>query len=520
MDMKVRPVVLCILDGWGEGFDGPFNSIIRGRTPNMERFKRIYPATTLETSGISVGLPEGQMGNSEVGHMTMGAGHVFMQDLPRIHQAIADGSFDQLPGLLSFIKECQEQTGVCHVVGMLSSGGVHGHSDHMVATCHVLARHGLTVYVHGFLDGRDVSPQSAQEDVDLFLQHIASQKILTLGKVHLATLSGRYYGMDRDQRWERTAQAFHTITQGGTALEEPLSFIQRSYTQGITDEFMTPSVVGTYPGINPNDGIFMTNFRADRVLQLLAALSIPSFSAFDRKGFCHQGPRLAMAAYSQALTPLWPPLFPPYEIFETLGAQVAQHGRRQLRLAETEKFAHVTYFLNGGKEEPFEGEDRILIPSPRVAHYNLQPEMSAGEITKKLIEAIASKVYDLIVVNYANADMVGHTGDFTATCQAIECLDTHLGEVEHALLAHDTSLFLTADHGNAEQMYDATTDLPHTAHTTNAVPAILVNPMMSCSLDSGSLQDVAPTLLELMGISCPMSMTGRSLIREPLGKGS
>lgn len=506
-----RPVVLCIFDGWGIGAATADNSIKNARTPCFDALWRNWPHGQLETSGLSVGLPEGQMGNSEVGHMTMGAGRVIYQDLPRISREIEKGVFEDQALLQDFVEQLKKKGRPCHLMGIFSDGGVHGHMDHLIAAARFFSQKGVKVYVHGFLDGRDTSPQSAKG----FLEKIESVFLSCKGPhPEVMSLSGRYYAMDRDKRWERLKLAFNAIVQGKATrcFSSPLDFLKKSYEEGVFDEFVIPGVRSGYQGMAPEDGVFMVNFRADRVVQLLSSLADPNFSSFDRDGFIHRGPRLGMVSYVASLDPFFPALFTSFEVKKTLGELVSHQKMRQLRLAETEKYAHVTYFFNGGREEPFEGEDRYLVPSPKVASYDLSPEMSARELTEKLCEAIEIGGYDLIVVNYANADMVGHTGNFEASCQAVECLDQCLSEIIESLQKKKGVLLLTADHGNAECLKDPATGGSHTAHTLNPVPILLVGLQERVSLRNGTLADVAPTLGEVLGLDKVPEMSGSSLI--------
>lgn len=512
-EIRLRRVVLCILDGWGESEPSATNSITTAPAQHFDRLRALYPSAKVDTSGLEVGLPEGQMGNSEVGHMTIGGGRVFMQDLPRISQAIMKDEIWKNLELNKFIESCKiSKNNVCHLLGLLSPGGVHSHIDHLIHMAKFLAKQGTEVSVHVFLDGRDTPPQSALA----YLQDF-EDSLKEYGNISINTVSGRYYAMDRDQRWDRLEKAFQAIVFGRSPhqYKNPREVVMKAYAAQVTDEFIVPAVKRGYTGIAHSDGIFMMNFRADRVIQLLSALVLPDFNSFDREGFCHQGPRLSISSYSQVLTPFWPPLFAPYGVTSTLGEVVSQAGLRQLRLAETEKFAHVTYFLNGGREDIFVGEERCLIPSPKVSSYDLKPEMSANEVCEQLIKAIESEIYHLIIVNFANADMVGHTGDLKATQKAILFLDNCLAKLEMVLISHDTTMLVTADHGNAEEMLDLSTQAPHTAHTLNLVPAVLINPPeKGVTLQNGTLADIAPTLLHLMGLPQPSLMSGISLIKE------
>ena len=504
-----RPVVLCILDGWGSRRQEVDNAIILGNTPNFDRMTETCPMAYLETSGLKVGLPDGQMGNSEVGHTNLGGGRVVLQDLPRIDKSITDGDFPEIEALKSAITRLKETGGTCHVMGLLSPGGVHSHQDHMVALVRVLSDAGIPVAVHGFLDGRDVPPSSALGYVKKFEQDIHS-----CNNAAIATLSGRYYAMDRDKRWGRVEKAYNAMVDGvGAHVGCSLEAIEASYTENVTDEFVLPAIIGGYDGMKDGDGLLMANFRADRAREILVALVDPDFDGFRRlrvPDFCS---RLGMSEYSVSLSKFMATMFPSENIPDTLGEVVSRNGLTQLRIAETEKYAHVTFFFNGGSEEIYAGEDRILVPSPDVATYDLKPEMSAPEMTDKLVAEILSEKYDLIVVNFANPDMVGHTGIMSAAKIAVETVDNSLGRLTDALKQVGGSMLVTADHGNIELMKDQQTGQPHTAHTTNLVPFILVNDSNKLALENGCLADVAPTILRLMGLEQPDAMTGSSLLR-------
>jgi len=503
---KLRPVVLCILDGWGERDETDDNAIAAAATPVWDRLKATCPHARLDASGGEVGLPAGQMGNSEVGHMNIGAGRVVMQDLPRIDAAVADGSLATLPGLRDFIGALTKSGGTAHLMGLMSPGGVHSHQDHIAALANILCDAGVPVAVHAFLDGRDTPPSSARGYLATFLE--------AAPRAAVATISGRYYAMDRDKRWPRVEKAYAALADGaGPHVAEPLAAIDASYANSVTDEFMLPAVMGDYAGMRDGDGILMANFRADRAREILSALLDPEFDDFPRSRRIAFAAALGMVEYSAALAKLMGSLFPAIDLPDVLGEVVANAGLRQLRIAETEKYAHVTFFLNGGREVEFPGEDRILEPSPKVATYDLQPEMSAPRVTDRLVEAIASGIYDLVVVNYANTDMVGHTGIMEAAVVAVAAVDRCLGRLEAAVRAAGGALLITADHGNAENMRDSLTGQPHTAHTHNLVPVVLVaGGTAGMRLADGCLADIAPTILELMGLPKPAEMTGRSLI--------
>ena len=513
---RQRPVVLCVLDGWGHRAEPAEDDAIRKAvTPNLDRLARGWPVALLQASELHVGLPPGQMGNSEVGHMNLGAGRVVMQDLPRIDQAIADGSLARSPVLGEFAAKVKRAGGVIHLMGLLSPGGVHSHQDHIVALARAFASAGLAVQVHALLDGRDTPPKSAEGYLRKFLADVAD-----MPAVAIATVSGRYWAMDRDKRWERIELAYQAfIDAEGERARDALGAVAAAYARGESDEFVRPTVLDGYGGMREGDGVAMANFRADRARQILSALLDPAFSAFARRRAVRFSAGLGMAEYSRELNRFSSALFPPVELTHVMGELVARAGLKQLRIAETEKYAHVTFFFNGGEERPFTGEQRILVPSPRIATYDLQPEMSAIEVTDRLVGAIESGAFDFIVVNYANTDMVGHTGDFAAAKRAVETVDACLGRVAEAVLRRGGALMITADHGNAEMMIDRATGQPHTAHTTNPVPVMLIGAggpgrNAPVALRDGRLADVAPTLLELLGMPPPPEMTGRSLILE------
>jgi 2,3-bisphosphoglycerate-independent phosphoglycerate mutase len=464
----------------------------------------------LHTSGKDVGLPGGQMGNSEVGHLNIGAGRVVMQDLPRINQAVDTGEIARAPALLGLIERLRKSGGTCHLVGLVSPGGVHSHQDHAAALAKVLAQAGVPTVVHVFTDGRDTPPQSANG----YVRRLAS--MLPSG-VSIGTVCGRYYAMDRDNRWDRVSKAYHAIVDAeGPRFADAQAAIADAYAHDVTDEFVVPAVVGNYGGVRDGDGLLCFNFRADRVREILAALLDPAFSGFPRPRVARFAAATGMTQYSEHLDALLRTIFPPLTLPNVLGEVVANTGRTQLRTAETEKYAHVTYFLNGGTETQYAGEDRIMVPSPKVATYDLEPEMSAPELTTKAVAAIGSGKYDLIVLNYANPDMVGHTGKLEAAIKAVETVDAGLGRIVDAIRKAGGALLVTADHGNCEMMRDPETGGPHTAHTTNPVPVVLVDGN-DVTLVEGRLADIAPTLLELMGLPKPAEMTGTSLIRRAHG---
>ncbi len=507
-----RPVMLVILDGWGWREDAADNAVRQADTPSFDALMQ-GPHAFLRTSGLDVGLPQGQMGNSEVGHLNIGAGRVVMQELPRIGLAVQDGSLARNPVLTGLIAAVRATGGTCHLMGLVSPGGVHSHQDHAAALARILSDARIPTVVHAFTDGRDTPPQSGGEDLHRL------QAALPDG-VRIATVSGRYYAMDRDHRWERVERAYLAIAEGrGPAFADAASAVDEAYGKGVTDEFIIPACIGGYGGIRDGDAVLSFNFRADRIREILAPMLDPGFEGFARPRRLNLAAAAGMTRYSDALAPLMQALFPPQAMEGLLGEVVAAHGLRQLRMAETEKYPHVTYFLNGGREEPYAGEDRIMVPSPKVATYDLQPEMSAPELADKAVQAIGSGTYDLIVLNFANPDMVGHTGNLAATIRAVEVVDAGLGLIMDAILEAGGALLVTADHGNCELMRDPVTGGPHTAHTTNPVPIMLAAPTLALpgrqALSDGRLGDLAPTLLSLMGIAPPAEMTGRSLVQGP-----
>jgi 2,3-bisphosphoglycerate-independent phosphoglycerate mutase len=500
--------MLMILDGWGWREDPRDNAILQAETPNFDRLWATCPHAFLRTSGLDVGLPEGQMGNSEVGHLNLGAGRVVMQDLPRINQAVADGSIAEALARTGLVGRLKETGGTCHLLGLVSPGGVHSHQDHAAALARALAEQGIPTVVHVFTDGRDTPPRSGAEYVR------ALEAALPAG-VRVGTVSGRYYAMDRDRRWERVEKAFAPLVHGrGERFPDAQSAIAANYAAGRTDEFIDPAVIGGYAGMRDGDGILSFNFRADRIRQLLDVLLDPARGEFERGRVPHLAVAAGMTSYSADLDARLGTLFPPQTLANGLGETVAKAGRRQVRMAETEKYPHVTYFFNGGEETPSPGEDRVMVPSPKVATYDLQPEMSAPELIRRAVEAIGSGQYDLVVLNFANPDMVGHTGVLQAAIKAVETVDAGLGVIERAIRQAGGALLVTADHGNCEMMRDPATGQPHTAHTTNPVPVILVSDRPAVLRD-GRLADVAPTLLDLMGLAQPPEMTGRSLLARP-----
>ncbi|ACV64627.1 phosphoglycerate mutase, 2,3-bisphosphoglycerate- independent [Desulfofarcimen acetoxidans DSM 771] len=506
------PVVLVILDGWGLCEDKRGNAIACARKPNMDGYWAKYPHSKLVCSGEDVGLPHGQMGNSEVGHLNMGAGRVVYQELTRITRAIKDGSFFQNAEFLKIMDKIKQAGSSLHLMGLLSDGGVHSHIDHLFALLELAGKEGLEkVSVHVFLDGRDVPPDNAKEYI-MQLQN----KIKELGIGEIATVSGRYYAMDRDRRWERVARAYEAMVYGrGQVAPNPIEAVDQSYGKEKPDEFVEPTVILKDNGepvavVSDNDGIIFYNFRPDRAREITRAFVDKDFSGFDRGNGHPKVEFLCMTQYDRTIDA--PVAYMPQVLKNTLGEVLSRHGISQLRLAETEKYAHVTFFFNGGVEVPNPGEERILIASPKVATYDLQPEMSAGEVTDVFLEQIRLDKFKVVIMNYANPDMVGHTGDMKAAVRAVETVDGCLGRLVEAVLEKDGVVLITADHGNAEHMMDEKGN-PFTAHTTDPVPFLLIGEAYSgVSLRQGRLEDIAPTILQLLDIAKPEEMTGESLI--------
>ncbi len=510
--MSRKPVVLMILDGYGlnERHDG--NAVYEAKTPVMDRLMKEYPFVKGNASGLSVGLPDGQMGNSEVGHLNMGAGRIVYQELTRITKSIEDGDFFENPEFLAAVENCKSHDSALHLYGLVSDGGVHSHITHIYGLLELAKRNGLTkVFVHCFLDGRDTPPSSGKE----FVAEL-EEKMKELGVGRVASVMGRYYAMDRDNRWDRVKLAYDALTKGeGNRGESATGLIQESYDNGKTDEFVLPAVVtenGAPVGlIREHDSVIFFNFRPDRAREITRAFCDDSFSGFEREKRMELT-YVCFTDYDETI-PNKLVAFKKETISNTFGEFLAAHGKKQARIAETEKYAHVTFFFNGGVEEPNPGEDRILVKSPKVPTYDMQPEMSAPQVCEKLVEAIHSGKYDVIIVNFANPDMVGHTGVEAAAVKAIEAVDACVGKTVEAILEENGVLFICADHGNAEQLIDYATGEPFTAHTTNPVPFILVNAGEGYGLrEGGCLADIAPTLIELMGMEQPKEMTGRSLL--------
>ena len=509
---RPRPLVLCILDGWGERAADADNAIESAKTPVWHRLMARWPHARLQASEHYVGLPDGQMGNSEVGHTNLGAGRVVMQDLPRIDAAIASGELARLPALREFTDALKKSSGTAHLLGLLSPGGVHSHQHQIAALARILAEAGVPVAVHAVLDGRDTPPKSALSCVADFEREVAG-----LAGLRIATIIGRYYAMDRDQRWDRVERAYRLLAAGeGETAPTATAAIEAGYASGESDEFIQPAAIGGYRGIRDGDGLLLANFRADRMREIAGALLDPDFAGFARDRRIDFAAAVGLVEYSAELNRRLATLFPPEQLDDTFGEVVSKAGLSQLRIAETEKYAHVTFFFNGGRETVFPGEERILVPSPRIATYDQQPAMSAPAVTDKVVEAITAGRFDVIVLNYANADMVGHTGRLDAAIAAVETLDYCLGRLAEAVEAAGGTLVVTADHGNAETMRDPATGEPHTAHTLNPVPLVVVNPPAAIArVRDGTLADVAPTLLVLLGLPQPAAMSGHSLITLP-----
>ncbi|MDR3644900.1 MAG: 2,3-bisphosphoglycerate-independent phosphoglycerate mutase [Clostridia bacterium] len=502
-----KPVMLVIMDGFGLNPSDYGNAIAAAKKPNLDALMRQCPMTKLGASGMDVGLPEGQMGNSEVGHTNMGAGRVVYQELTRITKSILDGDFFENPALAAAMRSCAESGAALHLMGLLSDGGVHSHNTHLYALIEMAKRFKLEkVYIHCFLDGRDVPPDSGKA----FVEEL-EKKLHEIGTGTIATVAGRYYAMDRDNRWDRVAKAYAAIVYGeGVKCADPAAAVQDSYQNGVTDEFVVPLVCAQGAQVKSGDSVVFFNFRPDRARELTRSLVDPAFSAFERKKGCFPLLFVCMTQYD-ATMPNVQVAFSKESLANTFGEYISGKGLRQLRIAETEKYAHVTFFFNGGVEKACEGEDRVLIPSPKVATYDLKPEMSAAEVTDAVLARIDSGVYDAIILNYANCDMVGHTGVFEAAVRAVETVDACVGRVSDAVARQGGVLLITADHGNADKMMEPDGS-PFTAHTTNRVPFIVVGYPCRLRADGGKLADIAPTMLEIMGLETPPEMTGTSLI--------
>ena len=506
--MSKAPVALLIMDGFGINPSDYGNAIHAAHTPNLDRYFAQYPNTIIGASGLDVGLPDGQMGNSEVGHTNMGAGRIVYQQLVKITKSIEDGDFFSNPALTAAMENARDKGTALHLMGLLSPGGVHSHMTHLYGLLEMAKRFGLEkVFVHAFLDGRDVPPSSAAEYMEE-----AAAKLAEIGVGRVGVISGRFYAMDRDNAWDRVEKAYDALVLGeGIQEDDPVQAIRNSYANGVTDEFMIPAVVAKDAKIAENDSVIFFNFRPDRARQITRAFVDPEFKGFERKKGYFPVHFVCMAQYD-ATMPNVSVAFPPEELTMTLGEVLSKSGRTQLRIAETQKYAHVTFFFNGGEEKQFEGEERILIKSPDVETFDMKPEMSAYEVTEAVLKEIAADKFDAIILNYANCDMVGHTGVFDAAVQAVEAVDDCIGQVTEAILAKGGRVIITADHGNADKMMEDDGS-PFTAHTTNPVPAIVLGDSSVKALrEGGVLADLAPTMLQLMGIEQPKEMSGHSLI--------
>ncbi len=506
--MSKKTTVLMILDGYGVENGAEGNAIAQAKKPNMDKLTAMYPTVQGEASGLFVGLPDGQMGNSEVGHTNMGAGRIVYQMLVKISKSIKDGDFFENKALVAAMENCKKNGSALHLMGLLSPGGVHSHMEHLYGLVEMAKKNGLDkVFVHCFLDGRDVPPSSAAEYMEE-----AAAKLKEIGVGKIATIAGRFYAMDRDNAWDRVEKAYNALVFGeGVEEKDPVEAVKNSYANGVTDEFMLPTVIEKDGMIKADDSVVFFNFRPDRARQITRAFVDPDFAGFTRKNGFFNTTFVCMAQYDAEM-PNVLVAFPPEELTMTFGEYLAKNGKTQLRLAETQKYAHVTFFFNGGEEKQFEGEDRILVNSPKVATFDMQPEMSAYEVADNLVEAIKSEKYDVIVVNFANPDMVGHTGIMEAAVKAIEAVDECVGKAYDALMEKNGQMFICADHGNAEKLVD-TDGSPFTAHTTNPVPFILVNYDETYTLrEGGCLADIVPTLIEMMGMEQPKEMTGKSLL--------
>ncbi len=502
--MSKKPVALIIMDGYGYNPDSYGNAIAAANTPNLDRYMQ-GPNTIIGASGLDVGLPDGQMGNSEVGHTNIGAGRIVYQMLVKISKSIKDGDFFENKALCAAVENCKKNGSALHLMGLLSPGGVHSHTEHLYGLLEMAKKNGLEkVYVHTFLDGRDVPPSSAAE----FMQE-AQDQIAKIGAGSIATVAGRFYAMDRDNAWDRVEKAYNAMVNGeGVKASDPVQAVKDSYANGVTDEFVLPTVTDENGMIKENDSVVFFNFRPDRARQITRAFVDPEFSGFERK---YMNLHFVCMAQYDAAMPNVSVAFPPEQLTMTLGEYLSKLGKTQLRIAETQKYAHVTFFFNGGEEKQFEGEERILINSPDVETFDMKPEMSAYEVTDAVVEAIDSDKFDVIILNYANPDMVGHTGIFDAAKQAVEDVDKCVGRTVEAVLAKGGVALLTADHGNADKMFEADGS-PFTAHTTNPVPFVVVGE--NCELrEGGVLADIAPTMLQLLGVPQPAEMTGKSLIK-------
>ena len=510
--MKDKLTMVMILDGFGENSNKDGNAVELANTPNIDRLMKIWPTTDIHASELSVGLPEGQMGNSEVGHTNIGAGRIVYQELTKITKSIEDGDFFTIPELVEAIENCKKNNSKLHILGLVSDGGVHSHIRHLFAILELAKRKDFeNVYVHCFTDGRDTAPTSGESYIAQL-----EEKMKEKGVGKIATISGRFYAMDRDKRWNRIQKAYDAMVNGnGIKATSAIAAVESSYQKEVFDEFIEPTVIcnGDTPvaTIEDNDSVIFFNFRPDRAREITRTLVDPDFNEFETKKMNLD--YVCFTQYDETM-PNVKVAFKPERLVNTFGEYVSKQGLNQLRIAETEKYAHVTFFFNGGEEKQYPGEDRILVPSPKVATYDLQPEMSAPIVTEKVVEAINEDKYNAIILNFANPDMVGHTGSLPAAIKAVETIDECVQKVVDAMLAHNGTILITADHGNCEQMIDYKTGEPHTAHTTNPVPLILVTNDETLKVKSGKLADLAPTMLEILGIEKPEEMTGESILEK------
>ena len=505
---KDKLLILCILDGLGIGEETQTNAVFRAHTPNLDKLIATSPTCRLQASGPAVGLPENQPGNSEVGHLTIGSGRVIEQDLPRIHKALRTNFLVESAELSQFVSKLKETDGAAHILGLISDGGVHSHINHIASVTRYLRKQNIPVFIHITTDGRDTAPNASAGYISLLKKTCPEDVIF-------ATIIGRYFSMDRDKRWERTQIAYDLIKDGNAShhADTAEQAINNAYDRAETDEFITSTVIADYKGMRSKDGILMTNFRVDRARQIMSAFFIPNDTEIISKSDIEPAAGLAMTPLSDSLNEVVPYLFAPVDLKNGLGETISKSGLSQLRLAETEKYPHVTFFFNGGIETPFKGESRELVASPKVATYDLQPEMSAQELLQKALSAIRAHTAEVIIINFANPDMVGHTGDLKATIAAVETIDQCVGELIKAITATNGIMIVTADHGNCDVMWDAEKQIPHTAHTTNLVSCSFVGGDIS-GLSDGTLADIAPTMLDLLNITKPAEMSGKSLIEN------
>ena len=505
---KDKLLVLCILDGLGIGEETQINAVFRANTPNLDKLIATSPTCRLQASGPAVGLPENQPGNSEVGHLTIGAGRVIEQDLPRIHKAFRSNFLAESAELSQFVSKLEETGGAAHILGLISDGGVHSHVDHIASLARYLRQQNIPVFIHVTTDGRDTAPNASTAYISLLKKACPEDVVF-------ATIIGRYFSMDRDKRWERTQIAYDLIKEGTAShhADTAEQAIRDAYDRKETDEFITSTVLADYKGMSSRDGILMTNFRVDRARQIMSAFFIPDETELISKADIKPAAGLAITPLSDRLNEVVPHLFAPADLRNGLGETISKSGLSQLRLAETEKYPHVTFFFNGGIETPFKGESRELVASPKVATYDLQPKMSAQELLQKALSAIRAHTAEVIIINFANPDMVGHTGDLKAAIAAVETIDQCVGELIKAITATNGIMIVTADHGNCDVMWDAEKQIPHTAHTTNLVSCSFVGGDIS-GLSDGTLADIAPTMLDLLNITKPAEMSGKSLIEN------